>query len=312
MDPVVLFFVFGLVAGLMKSELRLPPAIYEFLSIILLLSIGLKGGIELSKEHLGTLLPQMVIIGCFGFLLPVVAYPILRYLGKFDRPDAASIAAHYGSVSVGTYAVAIAYLVSLKISYENHMPVFLAVLEIPAIITGVFLARGITKKTKWRQLSHEVFLGKSIVLLVGGLILGWVLGPAGVKPIAPLFFDLFKGVLALFLLEMGLIAASHVGSLKKYGIFLLFFGVLMPLFSGTLGIGLGKVLGLSLGGTMLLATLAGSASYIAVPAALRIMIPEAKPSLSLAASLGVTFPFNVIFGIPIYLTMAKWIFGLGG
>ena len=311
LDPVVLFFLLGLVAGLLRSDLRLPPAIYEFFSILLLLAIGLKGGVELANQSIGTLLPQMLAVVLMGILLPLAAYPVLRFAGRFGRADAASIAAHYGSVSVGTYAVAVAYLAYRQIAFEEYIAVFLVMLEMPAIVVGVLLARGIDRNTRWRLMAHEVLLGKSIVLLLGGLLIGWVAGAEGIKPVAGLFFDLFKGVLALFLLEIGLIAARQVGSLRRHGIFLIAFGIVMPLASGVVGAGLGWMLGLSVGGTALLATLAASASYIAVPAAMRMSVPEANPTLSLAASLGVTFPFNILVGIPLYHRFAEYIHRLG-
>ncbi|MHA7273299.1 sodium-dependent bicarbonate transport family permease [Arthrobacter sp. TMT4-20] len=305
-DPIILFFLLGAVAGLLRSELRLPAAVYDFISIVLLLSIGLKGGIELARQPFVTLLPQMLAVVALGFLLSLVAFPTLRYLGRFNRADSASIAAHYGSVSVGTYAVAVAYLGSREIAFEEHMPLLLVLMEVPAIIVGIILARGLSRETRWKSIGHEVFLGKSVVLLLGGLLIGWLAGPDGLSSIEPFFFDLFKGFLALFLLEMGLITATQIGSLRKHGIFLIAFGIVMPLFSGLVGTGLGWALGLSIGGTMVLATLAASASYIAAPAAMRISVPEANPTLSLAASLGITFPFNVLIGIPIYYTMAVW------
>lgn len=304
-DPIILFFLLGLAAGLLRSELRLPASIYEFVSILLLLAIGLKGGVELSKQPFDLLLPQMLAVIAMGLLLPLVAFPVLRYLGGFKRADAASIAAHYGSVSVGTYAVAATYLTNRQIGFEEHMPLLLTLLEVPAILVGIVLAKGINREMRLGSVAHEVFLGKSIVLLVGGLLIGWASGPEGLASIKPLFFDLFKGVLALFLLEMGLITAAQVGSLRKYGLFLILFGIGMPLFSALIGATLGWTLGLSVGGTAILATLAASASYIAVPAAMRISVPEANPALSLGASLGVTFPFNVLVGIPLYLALAE-------
>ncbi len=311
LDPVVLFFILGLAAGLMRAEMRLPPAIYEFLSVILLLAIGLKGGIELSKQSFGDLLPDMTAVVAMGFVLPLLAFPLLRYIGRLEKADAASVAAHYGSVSVGTYAVAVTYLAAQQIPFEAYMPLYLVLLEVPAILVGIVLVRGISKNTKWGRLSHEVFLGKSIVLLLGGLLIGWIAGEEGIKPIAGLFFDPFKGVLALFLLEMGLIAASQVGSLRRYGVFLLGFGIVFPIFSACIGGGLGFMLELSIGGTVLLATLAASASYIAVPAAMRIALPEANPTLSLTASLGITFPFNIIFGIPLYHKLTEYLYTIG-
>ena len=304
-DPIILFFLLGLIAGLARAELRLPAAIYDFVSILLLLAIGLKGGIELAKQPFGALLPQILAVLVMGFALPLVAYPVLRFLGRFKRADAASIAAHYGSVSVGTYAVAVAYFGTREIFFEAHMPLLLVVLEVPAILVGIVLARGVTRETRWGAVMHEVFLGKGIVLLLGGLLIGWIAGPEGVVSIKPLFFDLFKGILAIFLLEMGLITAAQIGSLRQYGLFLLGFGVLMPVFSAVIGALLGWALGLSMGGTAVLATLAASASYIAVPAAMRVSVPEANPTLSLTAALGITFPFNVLVGVPLYHALAE-------
>ena len=312
LDPIVLFFILGLVAGLARSDLRLPGAIYEFLSVILLLAIGLKGGVELAQQSLVALLPQMIAVVLMGLALPLVAYPVLRGIGRLARTDAASIAAHYGSVSVGTYAVAVAWLASREIAFEAYLPLLLVLLEMPAIVVGIMLARGVSADTDWKSLAHEVFLGKSIVLLVGGLLIGWAAGPVALEPVSGLFFGLFHGVLALFLLEMGLVAAGQVASLRRHGLFLVAFGVLFPLFGALVGAVLGWQLGLSAGGTMLLATLAASASYIAVPAAMRMALPEANPALSLTASLGITFPFNILVGIPLYHQLAALLHRLGG
>ena len=312
MDPVIFFFLLGLTAGLLRSELRLPAAIYDLLSMLLLLSIGLKGGIELSRQPVGDLALQGFAVMLMGAVLPLLAFPVLRFIGRMPRADAASIAAHYGSVSVATYAVAAAYFATREIEFESQMPFLLAVLEVPAILVGILLARGWSRDMRIGAVAHEVFLGKGIVLLVGGLLIGWAAGPEGLTSIKPLFFDLFKGILALFLLEMGLITAAQFGSLRKHGLFLVIFGVGMPLFSSLVGIGLGYALGLSVGGTAMLGILAASASYIAVPAAMRISVPEANPTLSLAASLGVTFPFNVLFGIPLYHAMATKLFAMTG
>jgi len=287
-DPIILFFLLGITAGLVRSELRLPPQVYDFVSVLLLLAIGLKGGIELAKQPFLTLLPSMFGVFVMGMLLTLIAFPVLLYLGKFKRADAASIAAHYGSVSVGTYAVAVAFMNSNNIPFEEHMPLLLVILEVPAILVGIILVRGVNKETQWSKVIHEVFAGKGIVLLLGGLVIGWI-----------------SGILALFLLEMGLIAASKISALRRYGIFLILFGIGMPLLSSLIGISLGLMLGLSVGGVSILATLAASASYIAVPAAMRISVPEANPTLSLTASLGISFPFNVLVGIPLYYEMSS-------
>ncbi len=309
MDPVILFFLLGFIAGVSKSDLRLPPAIYELLSILLLLSIGLKGGIELSRQPLADVLPQSAGVLLMGFILPLPVFFALRFIGRLDRPNSASIAAHYGSVSVGTFAVGVTYLASQAISYEAHLALFLVLLEMPAIIIGILLARGLSRTTGLGRLAHEIFLGKSIILLLGGLIIGWVAGPQGIVPLEPLFFDAFKGVLALFLLEMGLIAASQTRALRDRGLLIASVGLVAPIPLAFCGAVLGTWFGLSIGGTTLLALLAGSASYIAAPAAMRIAVPEANPALSLAASLGVTFPFNIFVGIPLYLAMANWLHG---
>lgn len=311
MDPIVLFFILGIFAGVAKSDLRLPASIYEFLSIVLLLAIGLKGGVELSQQSPASLIPQILCVALLGITLPLIAFPVLRYAGRLKRPDAASVAAHYGSVSVGTYAVAVAYLAAKQIPFEEYMPLFVVVLEVPAILVGIILARGISRGTQWRALAHEVMLGKSVVLLTGGLLIGWIAGPKGIEPIGGLFFGLFKGVLALFLLEMGLITASQLGDLRRYGLFLAGFAILFPLFSALVGASLAVMLGLSQGGIIMLATLAASASYIAVPSAMRMALPEANPTLSLTASLGITFPFNVMLGIPLYDAMARTLFAGG-
>ncbi|MGB5164519.1 MAG: sodium-dependent bicarbonate transport family permease [Woeseiaceae bacterium] len=312
MDPVIWFFALGVFAGLARSDLRIPPAIYELLSILLLLTIGLKGGVELARAPLAGILPQAAAVIAMGFILPLLLYPIARKLGRLKLADAASLVAHYGSVSVATFAVGVAFLADRNVSHDSQLPLFLVLLEVPAILVGVMLARRNQAAGQWGRLFHEVFMGKSIVLLVGGLFIGWVAGPIGIQPLEPLFFDLFKGVLALFLLEMGLIAATQAGAVRKSGLFLIAFGLLVPVPLATIGALLGWSIGLSVGGTTLLAVLAGSASYIAAPAAIRIAVPEANPSLSLAASLGVTFPFNIFVGIPLYYFIAKTIhLGLG-
>jgi uncharacterized protein len=306
-DPIILFFLLGLGAGLLKSELRLPSAVYEAVSILLLLSIGLKGGVELQRQPILEIAPDIMVAIAIGLVLPLILFPILRHIGKFARADAASIAAHYGSVSVGTFAVAVAWLASRDIPFEAHMILLLVVLEIPAILVGIVLARGWSRQTQWGDVAHEVFLGKGIVLLIGGLLIGWLSTPEGLAAIEPLFMDLFKGILALFLLEMGLITATRAGSLRRYGLFLIGFGLVMPLFGAVIGAVAGSLLGFSPGGIMLMAVLIASASYIAVPAAMRISVPEANPTLSLTASLGITFPFNVLIGIPLYWHLAEFV-----
>ena len=315
-EPVVLFFVLGVAAGLLRSDIKLPVALYETLAIYLLLAIGLKGGAELASHPLAVVLPQALAAVAVAAVIPLLAFPVLRGMGKMSRADAASIAAHYGSVSVVTFAVGSAYLTRLAQPFEGYMAVFLALLEFPALLIGVALARRVEAptagSTAWGGLLREVFLGKSVFLLLGGLAIGWLAGPEGVGSFAPLFFDMFKGVLALFLLEMGLVTAGRLGDLRRFGPFLVVFALVTPLLSGVLGAATGWLIGLSPGGTMLLATLYASASYIAAPAAMRVAVPEANPALSLGASLGITFPFNLLLGIPVYHWMAAAIHRIGG
>ena len=302
MEPVVVFFLLGLAGGLLRTDFKFPPAFFDALSIYLLLAIGLKGGVELAKHPLSsTLLPSLTVLA-LGLIIPLLAYVILRHLGRLPRPDAASIAAHYG-------AVASAYLARLEVSFEGLLTVFLVLLEAPAILVGVLLARSGSLPDSMGGVVREVMLGKSVFLLIGGLITGWIIGPDDFVPLGRVFVDLFKGVLALFLLEMGLVAARHIGALRRFGLFLLGFGIGMPLISAMLGLVTGHLLNLSVGGMTLLATLAASASYIAAPAAMRVAVPEANPALSLGAALGITFPFNVLAGIPLYHHAAQWLAG---
>ncbi len=304
-EPVILFFLLGALAGFVRSELRIPGVLYESLSIFLLLAIGLKGGVELARHPLAAVaLPALVVVAA-GALIPLVAYPLLRRIGRLSRADAGSIAGHYGSVSVVTFAVGTTYLARLGQPAEGYMTVLLALLEFPALVIGVLLARRGEPGTPWSKVLHEVFAGKSIVLLLGGLAIGWFAGPGGIAPLDRLFFDLFKGVLAFFLLEMGLVAASRFGELRRTGPFLIGFAILMPLFGAALGVATGTTLGLSVGGVTLLATLYASASYIAAPAAMRVAVPQANPALSIGAALGVTFPFNLLVGIPLYHRLAQ-------
>lgn len=319
-DTVVLFFVLGLAARLAKSELKLPAPLYEALSIYLLLAIGLKGGAELARQDVLSVLPQVGAVLLLGTLTTLIAYALLR-MTKIGHADAASIAGHYGSVSVVTFAVAANTLTDASVAYEPILPLFLVVMEVPGIVTGILLARltGARKAAapvRWGSLLHEVLLGKGLVLLVGGLLIGWAAGAEGLAPMKPFFGDLFKGALCLFLLEMGLVAAGQLGGpgghLRRAGIALFSFAIIMPLAGATLGTAFGLMMGLSVGGTMMVATLAASASYIAAPAAMRIAIPEASPGLSITCALAITFPFNLLAGIPIYLEMARLAHSMAG
>ena len=311
-DVVVFFFVLGVAARLLKSDLRLPEALYETLSIFLLLAIGLKGGIELSKQPLGVLAPQVLACLTLGFAIPFALWPMLRAL-KLSGADAASLAAHYGSVSVVTFAVATAALSRQGIAYESHAALWVAVMEAPGLVAGILLARlaarrssaDSTAPTRWGALLHDVLCGKSVLLLAGGLLIGAVAGVEGTAPIRGLFVDLFKGVLALFLLELGLVAGARLVEVRRFGAAVLVIGLGVPPLLALAGALIGVALDVSTGGVAILATLAASASYIAAPTAMRIAVPEANAALSITAALGLTFPFNIVVGIPLYIALAQ-------
>lgn len=311
LDPVILFFVLGVFAGIFKSDLRVPTSIYEMLSIYLLMSIGLKGGVELAQSDVRGLFYPILGALFLSIVIPSIAYVIARRFGSLMRPDAASLAAHYGAVSIVTFAVVVSYLEKHGVAHEGYMTIFYILLEVPAVIFCVFLARVRMSpgSIEWKKLFREVFFGKSIYLLIGGLVIGAVLGPERMRPIENIYKGMFTGALAFFLLEMGIIASHRISDLRKSGVFLLFFAILMPLISAVIASLVGVLSGLSVGGTTILATLAASASYITAPTAMRIAIPQANPTLSITASLGMTFPFNVLFGIHVYYFMSKTFYG---
>jgi hypothetical protein len=311
LSPAVLFFVLGLIAALAKSDLKFPEPLYVGLTIYLLIAIGFKGGVAISDAGLAKVWLPAIAAMVLGALIPLWIYPLLRFAGKLPGVDAAAIAAHYGSVSAVTFIAATNYLKAIDQPFENYATAFLAVMEAPAILVGVVLGKMALKKTgdpssaSLRTAMHEALFGRSIFLLVGSLIVGSLCGEPGMKKVEPFFVTPFQGVLALFLLEMGVVAGRRVGDLRKVGRFLLGFGILVPIANGALGVLLGKATGLELGGATLLGVLSSSASYIAAPAAIRMSLPEANPTLYLTSSLAITFPFNITLGIPIYLEIAR-------
>lgn len=311
LSPVILCFVLGIVATLVKSDLELPDAFIVAMSIYLLLAIGLKGGVEISKASFSAMLLPLIVTLVLGMSIPAWSYLILRKLGRFSIEDSAAIAAHYGSCSVVTFIAAGTFLQSVGQPAEGYMPSLVAVLEVPAIVIAILLARVATgKQQKWGPMFHEVLSGRSVLLLIGGLLIGAMVGERGYAEVELLFSKAFKGILCLYLLELGMKAATRLGDLRKAGLFLMLFALVMPLVHGMLGIWLGKAAGLSLGGATILGVLAASASYIAAPAAVRITLPQANPAYYLTTSLGITFPFNLTLGIPLYYGAAKWVFSL--
>jgi len=310
LSPVILAFVLGVVASLVRSDLKLPAALYNGLSIYLLLAIGLKGGVELSRTPLSVFAGPAMLTLLLGLLTPVFAYNILRRLGRMDRVNSAAIAAHYGSVSAVTFIVAITFGTMTGREPEGFMPALVAILEVPAIVVALMIAFMRDRRAgSWQDALHEVLSGRSVVLLVGGLLIGTLVGPKGFEPVAPFFKSGFQGALMLFLLEMGIVAASRLRDLREVGFFLIAFGILVPILHGTLTIWLAQFTGLTVAGAAVLAAMVSSASYIAAPAAVRIALPEANPTFYLTGALGITFPFNVTLGIPLYYFLAEWMLG---
>lgn len=303
-----MFFLLGVIAGALRVRLPFPDNLYDTLTLVLMLAIGLKGGMALAHHGQPAVFGQALLVVAFGCLLPLIAFALLRQIGEMDRINAAAIAAHYGSVSVATYAVAVAMLEGHGVEYEAWFPLFVVLLEMPAIVVGILLARGLRNRQGWGALAHETLLSPGIVTMTGGLIIG-VLAADQVNRIAPLFMGLFQGILALFLLKMGLVAAAQWRELRQHGAFLASFGVAMPLIGATGGLAVGWLLGFSAGGVTLMAVLGASASYIAVPAAMKLALPQANAGVSISASLGVTFPFNVMVGIPLYWLVCQWLIG---
>ncbi len=323
--PAVLFFALGFLARVIRSDLRFPPEMAKALSIYLLVAIGIHGGYELGKADLLTALRAILWAVVLGVTLPVLGYFVLVATKRVDGLNAAAIAAHYGSVSAGTFLTAIAFLKSVGVDYETYPVIMLAVMEAPAIVVGLLLAAWTRRRMRNANgapaaeagsagLGHilrDAFTNGSVVLLIGSMFIGTVATPASIDSIKPFVNEIFMGVLCLFLLEMGLEAARRIEDFRRVGTLLVVFGVLMPVASGLLGIAIGHgVLGFGVGGTTLVAVLAASASYIAVPPAMRLAVPEANPSLYLTLSLGVTFPFNVIVGIPLYYRIATAVAGV--
>ncbi|MFN0072403.1 MAG: sodium-dependent bicarbonate transport family permease [Chloroflexota bacterium] len=307
-SPMVGAFALGILATLIRSDLRIPDDVYTALSIYLLLAIGLRGGAELSQTSPAQFWAPALASLVLGVAIPLSSYAILRYLGKFEIADAGAIAAHFGSVSAVTFSASLAFLDALAVAYEGFMPTIMTILEIPGILVALTVARlQLGKGGSLQSILHEVLTGKSMLLLIGGLAIGFLGGHRGMEQVAPFFVAPFKGVLTIFLLELGIVAARRLGDFKHVGPFLIGFSIVGPVTHGLLGVALGTLAGLSLGGSTVLGVLAASASYIAAPAAARLALPQANPSYYLTASLGVAFPFNLTIGLPLYYGFAQFL-----
>lgn len=307
LSPIILSFFLGMFACLIKSDLRMPPQVHEMISIYLLFAVGLKGGFALANAKMGTVLLPGLATLALGVIIPVLTFWVVRNLGRLSVVNSAAIAAHYGSVSIITFLASITYLQGLGIPSEGFMPALVVLLESPSIFVAILIVRLLKPKFQSNMVHtvREIISSRSIVLLIGGLVIGYICSREQYEKITPLFHDLFQGFLSLFLLEMGIVAASRLKELRTSGLFLLLFGIFMPIVNGSIGAVFGHWAGLSEGGMVVLATMAASASYIAAPAAIRISLPEANPALYLTSSLVITFPFNILFGIPIYYYIAS-------
>jgi uncharacterized protein len=312
LSPIVLAFALGMLAALVKSDLEFPEALYHALTIYLLLAIGLKGGIALAATPLAAIALPLLATVALGILTPIIAFAVLRWIGRIDNVNAAAIAAHYGSVSAVTFLAAQSFAQNIGEVVEGYLPALVAVLEVPAIVVALLLVGSRTEAAAaavggGRMAAlREVLTGRSIILLVGGVAIGYTADPQALAGVEPFFIGLFPGALTLFLLELGMVAARRMRDLRRVGPFLLGFGILMPIVHGCLGVWVGQLVGMSTGGSAILGTMVASASYIAAPAAVRVALPQANPAFYLTSALGVTFPFNLTLGIPLYFAFARW------
>nr|WP_221188547.1 sodium-dependent bicarbonate transport family permease [Halomonas cerina] len=305
-----MFFLLGLLAGLVKSDLTIPKAAYDTLSLLLMLTIGLKGGMALYGRLDWSLVPELLSVAALGGLIPLALMPVLRRVVRLSAADSASLAAHYGSVSAGTFAVALAYAEARDLAVGAEVTLYLVMMELPAIMVAIALYRryrGAEPGEAMRGLWHETLTNRGVILLAGGVVIGAMYGPLEGATVTDLFTGAFKAVLALFLLEMGLTAAETLRPLPWRHWRLLAFALAIPPVLALTGLSLGHALGLPKGSMLILTALAASASYIAAPAAMRTAVPKANIGLAMLASLGVTFPFNVIIGIPLYHQWSEWL-----
>ena len=301
----VLAFALGVIGALLRADLRLPDAVYQATSIYLLLAIGIKGGVALRESDVASVAAPAAMTIALGVIIPLLAFSLLRVMTKLDVTDRGAMAAHYGSTSLVTFTAALVFLDSLGVSYEGFVSTLLAIMEIPGILVGLLLAGSAARYSgRMRETVREILTGRSILLLAGGLVIGVVTGPDGYARVEPFFGAPFTGVLALFLLEMGVLAGRRLGDVRRAGLGLVAFALGFPVVAGALGVLGGTVVGLSPGGAMVLGVLSASTSYIAAPAAVRLALPQANPGLTLTSSLGITFPFNLVVGIPLYWLMA--------
>lgn len=310
LQPIVLAFVLGAIAGFVKSELELPDAVIKLLSIYLLFSLGLTGGRELAKAEAGAVLPLIGVTLFMTFAIPSVVYLVTRRLGGFDISNAAALAAHYGSVSTATFFASMAFATAMSTPAEGYMAAMVALMEF-GVIYSLAIARIAMGRASGGVRVGELFMsvirGRGILLLLGGMTIGMLATEGQWKQIQPFYEGLFRGMLMLFLLEMGITAARQIKAFREVGTFMLGFGVAMPLVNGLVGVTLGHAVGLGVGGAFVFGAICASASFIDAPAACRASLPEANPGIYLTSSLGITLPFNLLLGLPLYYQYAKWL-----
>jgi len=311
LSPAILFFALGILAGFLKSDLEVPDSISRYLALYLMMSIGFKGGVAIANTHDFTpaILSAVAAGAAVGFLQPFLGYFILRWTTKLDKATAAAVAAHYGSISMVTFATAAAFLKAHDIVYAGYIVAILALMEAPAILSGLFIAHREDPRTRKhtneeKRLSRDIFTNGAILLLFGAFSIGWITGQPGMDKVSAFLETPFQGVLCLFLLDMGLLVAKNLHHLRGFTWPLTLFGLYMPFIGASIGLMISKLIGLDVGTGMLFTVLCASASYIAVPAAMRLALPEAKASIYVPMSLAITFPFNVTLGIPLYYYLA--------
>lgn len=300
----VLVFLLGLIAAQFKSDITIPDPVYQVISLYLLFGIGLKGGVSLQNSALGDVAIPVLATIALGIVIPFLAFTLLGFTAM-SALDRGALAAHYGSTSLVTFSAALVFLESSKIEYEGFATTLLTVMEIPGIVVGILLASvGMKTHVSWRSSLKEILMGKTVVLLAGGLLIGFISGTAGYEKVTPFFVNLLPGILALFLMHLGYVAGTRLPSIRSAGFGIALFALGFPLIAGSLGVIAGSTIGLSVGGATVLGVLCASASYIAAPAAVSMALPRANASLAITASLGLTFPFNLIIGIPALYQLA--------
>ena len=304
----VLVFILGFIGARFKSDLRIPESIYQLISIYLLLGIGLKGGHALKDVSFQEIIKPSLATLLVGSLIPFLAFYVLKTIKYLSVSQRGALAAHYGSTSLVTFSAAVLYLENNTIFFEGYSTALLTIMEVPGLVVGIYLASQKYKANiSWGKTFQEILLGKTVLLLVGGLIVGFITTDSGYQKVSPFFIELLNGFLVLFLLQLGYLAGNQLNEVFKAGFGLVLFAIIFPIFAGLIGAIAGFLAGMSYGGTALLAVLSASASYIAAPAAVSIALPKEKLGLALTCSIGITFPFNLVFGIPIYLAMANFL-----